>query len=384
MPRHRFLIGFIIITLISACVGGQEKASWTEGMRGLSKSFEDLMPYIYNKNRYSDPNNKMFIKTKLVQLNQYSSSLDKHIAEGLSGNDPLFKVGLQGLKRNIERASESYFVESYDFSQLILQSTVNYCVECHTRTNMGRTFVFYDGFAKDPALQIEKMDLAKVQVATRQFPIALETLDSFINQKNTNVDEAMVALKFMLTIAIRNQNSLKEALAITEKNIKNPVFKSKVETLKIWQKYLKQWAQVKPPMTLVKAMEPGQSENKNDELFAENVHKSLILHQQLNLTTEPKTRADILYALGRIYEQNESIGFWELPDQYFEACIQEFPYTKMAKKCYFALEARLRSNYRLDGTNVLPRLEQTHLLNLKPFTIERSDTSGGMSGGREY
>ncbi len=376
------LLTLIIALILTGCATESENPSWADGMRGMSKAFEDLMPYIYNKSRFSDPNNKMFIKTKLNQLNHHSHSLDQHVASGLSGDDPLFKVGLKGLRRNINRASDSYFVESYDYSQLILQSSVNYCVECHTRTNRGRSFVFYDGFAKDPALKIEKIDFAKVQVATRQFTQALETLQTYIEDGKTKSDDAFSALEFMLTIAIRNQNSLDEAVKIIDQNMKVPHFKNQLEALKIWKSYLSPFLKSKKTLSLEQALLKNNSKQTTEQSFAESVHKSLILHQALSAVKEAPKRSEILLALGQIYENNQSIGFWELPDHYYEACIRENPYTDMAKKCYFTLEARLRSSYGLKGLESLPRLDQGHLLNLKPLTIKQTKTGAG--GGDRF
>lgn len=378
--RCGIIFSFVILFL--SCTQMPTGVQWDEGMRGMARAFEDLMPYIYNSKRFADPENKMFIKTKLEQLNHYSHSLDEHMARGLSGQDPLFDAGLRGLKRNIERASESYFVESYDYAQQILQNTANYCVECHTRTNVGRSFAFYDQFANQAHLKIEKMDLAKAYVATRQFAPAIQTLLAVVEDEQSTSEETMGALKRALTLMIRNQNDLKQALKVVQGQNKNARLDSKRSVLLAWEKDLKQLIAKPQKLSLKRILQEQKSRSMGESTYALDLAESFVLHQQLNVIKDPTQRANIFVALGHIYQSHDSLGFWDLPDHYYEACILQLPHTDLAKKCYFDLESRINSQYRSRGDSTLPRAEQNHLLKLKSLTLKKG--SPGISGQSDF
>lgn len=370
MRNTKWLFIFPLV-FVAAC--SVQKTSWTEGMRGMAQALEDLFPYIYNQSRFSDPQNKKFINTKLSALNLHADSLDRHVAKGLSGDDPLFSVGLKGLKRNLRRSADSFFVENYDYSQQLLKHSVSYCVKCHMSTRMGRKFFTFDKFAPQDLGTIQPMDLAKSKVALRQFDQAIQVLNGAVESEQVEAKDKMEALKLLLAISVRNMESTKEAAQIVEQAKKQKALVNNQKILDAWYKDLSSWNFKEQGMKPEQALQVRGELTSKD--FVKLLRKSFFLHGYLRSHQDRRLRAQVMFTLGQIYEAQPSLGFWELPDQYYEACIYQLPQSQIAKKCFFSLEKRLHQSFQLGVGAALPHAEQEHLNKLEILTKQRDSKS---------
>lgn len=374
----RTLVVIFLLSLAS-CSVKQNSQSWTEGMRGMADSLSKLFPYIYDESRFSNPNNQPIISTHLNHLNFYSNTLDRHIAVGLSGNDPLFQLGLKGLKRNFQTAQEAYSVESYEYSQEVLKNAVNYCVKCHMRTNVGRSFMLYDKFSDEINKQGNRLEKAKFQVATRRFKQAITSLNENIRDSKIKSHKKFESLKMSLAIHIKNRASISDAKKQLSQFLNFKSLRKYKKIMKAWSATFKEF----PKLSLISLEKAMQMSRSGESAFVEGTLKSLVLHQSLSsLNSKPK-RAKIYFSLGKIYSRNSSLSFWELPSQYFEACIYELPYTKLAKKCYYNLEMQVRKSYNIDIDAPLPLKETAHLSKLKVLTEAKDNSSGSADSDNE-
>ncbi len=368
---------FAVTSTLMACSATPTRSrGWSLNMRGMAESYEKLVPYIYDRQRFNDPNNSKFIKLYLTQLNQNASDLNRHTARGLSGNDPLFKVGLKGLKTQIEKASEAYFVESYDYSQKLLKSSVNYCNSCHTRTNLGPTFIKWDQF-EDVTAKLSPLDHAHILIATRQFPKSVEVLQKGFFAPTTLNGQRDEILKTMLTVTLKNLNSPQQALNIVNETPEKMISPEIRDQLKTWKIYLKKWVK----SDVASSVRELIAQNQNDaQHFVKNLHDSTLLHNSLSSEKDASVRAETYYALGKIYENIPQVGSWNLPETYFETCIYQNPGSKMALKCYYDLESRLKEDSERKQTKLLI-IEQAKLNKLKAVAKNPPDKSNKMTGG---
>lgn len=370
---------FPLIAVATQCSQKNKAENWTDGMKGMAHSFDQLLPYIYNSDRFSDPKNSKFIDSKIKELIYYSNSLDHHIANQLSGADPLFTHGLQGIQRTIERAGESFYVQSYDYSQRMLNYTFNYCVQCHSNTTMGRTIQPYnkvDSFASNGFLS--KNELAKFQIATRQFDGAIDTLKSELNARGTNESEKMNALKSIVTIYIVNLKSPLEALKTIEAAQKQQSIATKRDVLKKWASDFKVWNQ-KYAQTPYSEVLKTRRDSKKDSSFMVNIYRNLIFHQALKTVSDKNERAKILFALGENYV-DAPLRISELPDFYFETCIYESPNSPVAKRCYFSLEQQIKGALKLESGERLPPKQESYLVRLKAMADLKPSTESSIRG----
>lgn len=364
MNFAKFFSILAVFIAVTSCSQKEQKSSWTEGMRGMANSIESLIPYIYNENRFQDPNSHKFISAKLNDLEFYSDSLDAHFASQISGGDPLFNIGLSNFKRNIQRAKESYAVGSSQYSQDVLQHSVNYCVQCHMRTNMGRSFLSYNQF--EPALMesMDTLELAKVKVATRQFENATDILKKEIEDPATPIDARLQSLKIAIAIMVKNQNQPLKAKEYLDELDKKKKLPGRSALFKVWKKNLSDYSKNPNAITIEQAMVSIPKKDK-DVRFIELLYRSQLLHQSLPGIEDNAKKAGVLSSLGQIYENEVSLGYWELPDHYYEACIIVSPNSPIARKCYFNLESRIRFAYKLGVNEKLPQEDLNYLRKLK-------------------
>ncbi len=348
---------------------GSSMQGWSLQMQGMAEAYEKLLPYMYDSQRYQNPNNEKFISLYLKNLNESASGLNRHTGKGLSGNDPLFAVGLVGLKTMIKKASESYFVESYEYSQKLLQASVQYCNSCHTRTNLGPTFIKWDKFESITS-QMNPVDHADILVATRQFPKAVEILEQGLVNQKIDKKQRQKALEKAMVVTLRNLQDPQKALDVLDKTS---------SPNKDWKAYLVKWkkGQLKKTKTTAQLLKTAKVEGSH---FVEAIHNSLVLHQALSAEVAVPKRAQIYFSLGKIYKEYSNLVSWRLPENYFETCIYQVPGTQLALKCYYALESLQIKNPKLES-NPLTNIQKAKLRKLKVLATEKPANKGPVSFG---
>ncbi len=370
---------FTLIALNFNCTSSSNRVQgWSLNMRGMAESIEKLIPYLYDSKRYQNPNNEKFISLYLKNLNSYAADLDRHTGKGISGDDPLFAVGLKGLKSRIEKASESYFVENYEYSQKLLQASVHYCNSCHTRTSVGPTFIKWDKF-ESITENLNPLDYSEVLVATRQFPQAVDLLTEATQAGQLTDTQQEEAVTRLMVISLRNLNSPQQALAILTDLKTNQIPEGFKKDFPQWISYLKQWnaKQLKNKDSVQALL---KSNNPTGRHLVEAIHNSLILHQGLSTEVSKPIRSQMYFNLGKIYGQYSDLMQWQLPETYFEACIYQNPGNKQALKCYYALESRLIADPKNTPASLVAS-EKEKLKKLKVLAQSKNSSPGSSSGG---
>lgn len=358
---------FALLLIIVSCSQAPQDSKWVEGMQGMTRSLEDLLPYIYSRSRYADSKNKKYIQTKLMEMNYASSSLSRHVARGISGDDPLMRVSLENLKANIDRSLESFLVDNHEYSQQLLKASVSFCVSCHTRTETGRSFVVYENFGRPGSglENVDPMELAQAQIAMRQFQAARSELLGLLAESKGNREVHEKALQVLLSLHVRSLNSLDQAVQDL-KSVDRRSLKSL--PLSLWEKDLAAM-QKKPVRYQPSQIFQGMSQKPvSQETFVRDLAYSRDLHNALNATETPRERAQILFSLGEIYKTHPSLSSWDLPEQYYEACILSHPHSDEARRCYFAFEQTLRKVYKLSPQLPLPDHEKNQLDRLRALS----------------
>jgi hypothetical protein len=367
----RSYLGIILaMILLVSCAQSSRKETWTQGMQGMTQAFKDLLPYIYNDRLYSHPRNKTIILTKLTELNHYSSSLDQHVAQTLSGKDPLLDLGLAGLKRSIEQSLDSFQVDNHSYSQNLAQSAVHYCVQCHLRNNTGRSFIVYDSFGSGRLQNIDPIHLAQAQMAMREFTQARQTLMTLIENKNEDAAIRKKSLELLLSISIRFQNDLKTAYDDLKSLRSHFLLTStQAQDWLSWQTYLKNKSQTKESSwAWANGVSELQKAPPQSKYLTRDLHISQTLHTSLSALEIPSERAQVFAALAQIYQVHSGFSQWELPERYYEACIKAAAHSPLAKKCYYSLESNLRKNRQVPTGGSLPASDVKFLNQLKILT----------------
>jgi hypothetical protein len=375
----RMLVVLLALGLGFACSHKENKSSrWSLPMRGMAESYEKLIPYMFDSKRYSDPKNEKFISVYLKNINSNASELNKHTGKGISGDDPLFEIGLKGLRSMIQKATESYYVGSYEYSQNLLQASVGYCNSCHTRTSIGPTFIKWDQF-EDITSKLPPMDHAQLLIATRQFPKAVDVLEQGLMTLHNDWPTKNKMITLALTVTLKNLGSPERALEVLSAIPKSQMDSKMQKNFKAWASYLNQWKDGKlknqsSHRQIIKSKKPYGRH------LVETLHNSLILHQGLSTETSQQNRAMIYHQLGQIYSKYPGLGTWNLPETYFETCIYEWPGTKIALKCYYDLESQIAKS-SLRKTSPWMEFETANLKKLKVLATKKRGSMKSSSSG---
>lgn len=203
---------FIIFTFIVSCTSKNaknENGNWPDNMQKLAATLTDLLPFVYNQEKFEDPSNKEAVKGKMKKFFEASHKIPKERAVELLGKDPLVNMSIESLEREVASAISSFERGNYRYSRHLLQHTLNYCFACHTRNQIGPKYDYWDLKNIDTG-DMNVIQKSQVMVATRQFDKAKEILQSNLltgTQSSENPYFKEQAIKQYLSIVVRAEES---------------------------------------------------------------------------------------------------------------------------------------------------------------------------------
>jgi tetratricopeptide (TPR) repeat protein len=385
--RQLLILGVMAIFFISckqkplsaeklAMMGNSQ--SWQGQMQGLSLTLTELLPYVADSNEFNKPANHELILEKSKKLAQLTHSVQKNSLAG--GQDPTVDFILNQFNDDIQRAVESLQSGHRSYAQHLLRNTTSYCIQCHTRTQVGPVFI---GNTLDKTLaKLNPLERGEVLAATRQFEQALKEFKSLINSPRNEMPNVFTwdkAVRYALAIAVKFQNDPQEALEIVESILKNkhaPYYLK--QSARVWKESIKEWmkeprkSEQKPSALITKAQALiKKSDSRSESDRAGQIYylrASSLLHQALDLSKEPAEKAEALYWIGICYETFKDMSFWSLDERYFEACIRINPHSTLAEKCYQKYEENIFMGYTGSSGTTLPPDIQQKLVELKVFS----------------
>lgn len=365
----------IIACLLMSCIGsatssdqGAKKPSWNAKMAEIATTLTALIPYLFDDKKFQDPQNSQQILQLAKKLRDLAHSIDQtkmgspdHVVA--EGADPAITLISHAFKDELERGYESLSSGNWEYGRRSYQTSVSYCISCHTRSNIGPQFPitnFDTQFKSLPPVQ-RMMLLA----ATRQFDASLVEYSSN-SAKPMDPFDLERATRVAMAVSIRVKNDPDHALMLlhlaSQKQGAIGMFK---EDLTSWRKSLVAW----------KEEAPARSNSESDLLKQANdlIHKAKlqqmypmdakgdiyylratsILHRLLKEYPNSSHIAEILYLNGLCYETLRDLGFWSLHEMYYEACVVNAPHSDIGQKCFKHLKDNITEGYTGSrGTNI--------------------------------
>ena len=371
------LVLFISSLLLIACVSQNEKKpeAWPSKMQEVSSSLEKLIPIIYTDSKFYDAKNKSANLKAIQKFQQAAHQVPESSAEKILGKDPIVTMQLEGLKKNLSSAVKSFESDNLKYSQYMLKSSISFCFRCHSRQHMGPEVHKFKKYNWSQ-LKMSPIESSELLIATRQYQEAKAILEKFIfnsGAKSTNfiMEEA---IKHYFTIVLRAQNSPQEGMRfltrLTKKKIAVPMVK---DNYKVWRKSLAAWSMGTNPKSLKKVArlveaEPLVFPATLDWRFIDLLYASTRLHAMTRASVGSKKLSKIYLQLGVVYDRLGDVGFWELPEAYFEACIRKTPHSEVAQQCYRFLERNVVLGFTGSAGTFLPNDEVVRLQELKKLS----------------
>lgn len=376
--KRLILIGVLSAGIVS-CQNSQkekeQKASWPQKMQAVGQEIGQILPYAYSRKEYHDPKNRQTIQIKLDRFEQVVHGIPAHLGQKLMGKDPIVQYSLSHLKDDVRLAKESFDKGHTEYSRNVLRGSIGHCFRCHSRSELGPE---YDNvtplFGK---LRLDPSEKADVFVATRQYDKAISLLESVLKSPSNFYEhpyEQERAIKRYLALVVRVKKDPSRAIHtidqfLSRKNI--PYYLA--EDARQWKKSLRSWMHEKgkkpdgftQAKKLLKGAHKLQEYQTHQAANIEYLRASSLLHDEIRSTSKKVKRAEIYSLLGSSYEVLSDLGFWSLPEIYFEACVRELPGSSLAKGCYKSFERNVLWGFSGSSGIFVPREERERLEKLR-------------------
>jgi tetratricopeptide (TPR) repeat protein len=373
MKKNMMFLSLIFV--MGACAGSQDKKdnpSWAGKMQTTAQAFQDLLPYLYSEERFSDPKNSETIQSKISNYAKSIHTIDEKSAKTMLGDDPYVQQSLKSIQELTDRAQDSFKRGDRKNSRILLKATTTTCFKCHTRQNIGPETVYWKDFKVDQ-LDTNELEKAQILVAMRQYEEAKLNLKKYLSESETKgtFDIAYEnALHYYLMISLRGQKTFQSTLNFLK--AKMLIVKTPTElhyTIKHWHKDLSYWMKnqkkLKPnPKVAYQVLKRNKKRYSERNLVNDLVASSL-LHQYLMTSPSNAEKSKAYRLLGQAYDELIVEGFWDLPEIYYEMCIHYSPRTQIAQNCFKRLKNNVTLGYSGSRGTMVPSQEYERLETLR-------------------
>ena len=367
------LLSIVFTISVVSCVSSEksEEKSWSGSMQDLSKELVDIMPYIYSQKDFYDKENYKKIKLSISKFVQASHEVSPKQGKKFFGDDPIIQYSLRQLNNDMQLAYRSFESGKVEFANDMLRQSLNTCFQCHTRANVGPEFKNLK--LNLSGLRMTPLEKADVHVALRQYDEALEILKSEIVSPASYYERPFViekALEKYLALMVRVKKNYPQAITTLDRfNDRDSLPVYLTDKAKAWRKSLVYWnnktLNKKDLNKLMTRSEKLQDEVSYQAGFVENLIASNLLHELISQSKNATQKAKYYHQLGEIYESLIDLGFWSLPESYYEACVKEVPKTAMAKKCFRDYERNILMGFSGSAGVFIPEDEQQKIKELR-------------------
>jgi tetratricopeptide (TPR) repeat protein len=368
------LIILLLATVFSVLLQAETKTYKTtkQAMNDILSSFVALLPYASNEMRFNDPKAEEFIKSHLLKLKTAFKNA-KHLKKiKTPGFSPSFEV----VTDHLDQTYNNFTMRSKSFARTRLKATAEMCISCHTQLPQGLSNTFSGLNNVNRNEFFNDYEYADYLFVTRRYTQALryyereikqrieknEALKAVHNSKNAHYLDFTIenSLKRILTTYTKVFYRPQKALGLIEqyKGMKG-IPKTLAGDLESWMADLKSWEKqsFKGTISSEEELKSFISKYLNDE-EGENSDVTMLvasgaLYRFVNSYPNSKSVPEVLYWLGKIYNHLEHSYFYSLAEVYLKNCIEKYPSSPFARKCYDQYKENLEIGFTgTSGTNI--------------------------------
>lgn len=359
---------------------------WSKKMQQLDRVLSKILIDISSDARFNDKKNfKAFDKN----VNEFASLAHNLTKYPLPSPDMDVTVQVLGADFDAEAvyAKKSLAAGHREYSRIILNSMVGYCIACHTRTGSGTQFT---NRAIDPALNaLSPLAKGNYFAATRNFDQALveyQKVSSNAEKAASEPFEYERALRAGLSVAVRVKQDPNLALKLVDSVIGNPkaayYLRARAED---WKKSIEEWKSEKSqpmkgdPMKLLdeakrlvakaRGMQQYPADRSADMLY---LRASGVIHELLGLPPKGLMLSNVFYLAGLTYDVLDNFGVKDYSEFYYRSCIRTSPHTPIAGDCYRRYEESVYLGYSGSGGTYIPRDVRSSMDALEVLSFSKS------------
>ncbi len=366
-----------VVSLVSCQMfkKGGDSATWSGQMQNMSEDMRKLIPYMYNRQAYSDPSNEKMISQALGDLSHASHKIPEEMGKKFLGEDPILEYSLDNLQSDLNRAKSSFEKGQKEYSRSVLKASAAHCIRCHTLTEVGSDARWELSDFK--SLELNPEEKLELLVAARKYDQAFQYVEGVITKPGVVSDNPSLfenLLRKYLVLSLRlGKKDFNQTTADLNRVLENKTMPPYLEKqVKAWRDSLATASKNQGEKNFIKAAEKRIAKAKRLQEFAydhagdvEYILATDLLHEGLRLDVNRSKQSQIYYLLGLCYEVLGDLGSYNLHETYFEACVRKSPKTKLAQSCYDRLESSLIQGYSGTAGLSLPSEERARLERLK-------------------
>lgn len=296
--------------------------------------------YLTHKSDFMDSKNEKEISQALAEFNEKTKQLKK---EKMSENDDM-KFRAQQLSEGLDDAEKAFRDGFKDYSYWVLKSSMNNCYACHTQKSLsGTEYKFDKNSGLDAYSEAELLFI--VRNYTQSIAMFEEIVADYPKNK-VSVENLENSLQKLLYYYVRVLRDDTKTLNSFDKLLKNENLPSTVRNdILAWKKYLAvkkyritEEKAVTTPKSLEEFIEDRESIAEHYKLSNQrqivDLETNHFLYQLLEKSTDIKLKPWILYWLAD-QEKDYRLTMFDLSaEQYLKECIEKYPKSKAAKKCF--------------------------------------------------
>jgi hypothetical protein len=343
-------------------------------------AYNDLLPLIYDAETFKDPHNRDRIRKQIQQLNDSTQSITQHAGRQLSGGDTLLRVGVEGIQSTMNRAVAAYDRQDFSEAQHLLQSSVNFCFQCHLSSEAGLEIESWSEW--NPPEGLNSFQQAKVYGATRQFGKAKKALQAYVAQlseKGGEEKDLIAALQMAIKLAVyRDKDRGPVVQQISQLRSQPGALILSMETQQVLNQWEMDLAKLKPVSAKQQTAELKKLLSRqpnaltySKQHYVRAVQSSKVLRRGLSESRFFDTRSKILFRLGHLYRQFPEKAMVPLSDSYFEDCVRLAASAGLSRRCFQGLKKNLLQRYQAGVVDQLPKGERDFLVELEKLTSDR-------------
>jgi hypothetical protein len=336
-------------------------------MHQIFDAVAHLLPRSLDEERFAAPENR---SETLAWLDLLVASADRLQAHG-DRRDPAFQFLARALDSDVRHIRRHFVRGRYEESRFFLTHLTETCVACHSRLPDPEDFVFSDELlAHVERDELSAGERARLQVATRQFDAALQTMEQIFADPAilpASMDMAGYFVDY-LTISVRVKQDLERPIpTLTAVRKREDTARYLARNLESWVASLKQLraAEKRAPSVAwareLMATAQGQSEFAGDqEGLVYYLMASSVLYRTIEGLEPGDEMAEAYYLLGATDAASRRSYWVSQAEFFFETAIRTAPGSRAAEKAYALLEEYTVLGYSGSaGVHIPPDVQAT-------------------------
>ena len=373
-------LALVVVSCASSPKRPFDKNNWRSKMHEISSSVSILLPLSFNREKFYDPKNQAKIEAELHILAKNAQNLDKE--KFVPNGDPGLKFSSKRFAQDMVSTYRQFKKGHKRHVRYMIRNVSNYCINCHTRFQQGRSNLT---LWKPNLRVLPKSEKAKYFIATRQYKKAHDMVLTHLRSNNTSkpsLSDWEYVIEKALAYAVRVKKSPKMVLEIGSSILKNKKMPKYLKArARSWNRSALAWRRdnkgstnddLDPYESAHDLLKRAQRIGRYDKIsgLIETLRASAEITSILTQGESHPDYGDSLYLAGQISEHLNEVDIWTIQQSYYEKCIQTYPHTHLASNCFERLEAVISEQlYGDDFESYIPEHVQIQLQELDRLSI---------------